>query len=313
LRWLYLYLPLLVVLLLAGSLAWVWFRFDSIHRLDLGDALAPASGQAVNYLLVGSDSREGIDSTTPNVGAIGTSVSGRRSDTIIVLRIEGGKATMMSIPRDLWATNSATGRNGRVNAAYNDGPANLVRTVRANLGIAVQHYVEVDFVTFSEMVDAIGGIDIDFPHPAYDRHSGLNIIAPGVRHLDGSQALAYVRSRHYVEVIDGQEHADPTADLGRNQRQQNFIRTVLRDVGATRNPWTLAKVVGAATTGMRVDTVLGFGDVVSLARNLSGGEPTSVVLPTRGTRKGGASVLLLDTEAARPVLAQFGGTPNAPH
>jgi LCP family protein required for cell wall assembly len=301
-----------VVLVAVGSLAWVWYRFDSIHRLDLGDALVAKSGPAVNYLLVGSDSREGIDASTPNVGAIGTTVTGRRSDTIIVLRIQGGRATMMSIPRDLWATNVATGRTGRINAAYNDGPANLVRTVTANLGIPVHHYIEVDFVTFSEMVDAIGGIDIEFAHPAYDRNSGLNIIAPGVRHLDGSQALAYVRSRHYVEIVDGQERPDPTADLGRNQRQQNFIRTVLREVGATRNPWTLAKVVGAATTGMRVDTQLGFGDVVSLARNLSGTDPTSVVLPTHGARKGGASILLLDTEASRPVLAQFGGSPNAP-
>jgi LCP family protein required for cell wall assembly len=311
-RWLYLYLPLLVVLLVAGSLAWVFVRFNSIHRIDLGDALSPASGPAVNYLLVGSDSREGIDASTPNVGAIGTNVTGHRSDTIIALRVEGGKATMMSIPRDLWATIVATGRNGRINAAYNQSPANLVRTVTANLGVAVNHYIEVDFVSFSRMVDAIGGIDIDFPHPAFDRNSGLNIITAGTHHLDGSQALAYVRSRHYVEVVDGRHVPDPTGDLGRNQRQQTFIRTVLHEVGATRNPWTLAKVVNAAVGGMRADTELGFGDVFSLARNLSGSDPASVVLPTRPARKGAAAVLLLRSAEATPVLAQFGGSAHAP-
>jgi LCP family protein required for cell wall assembly len=295
-----------------GGFAWVYFRFGSIHRIDLGDALAPPSGNAVNYLLVGSDSREGIDADTPNVGAIGTGVTGRRSDTIIVLRIEGGTATMMSIPRDLWTTNVATGEEGRVNASYNQGPANLVRTVTANLGIPINHYIEVDFVSFSEMVDAIGGIDVDFPHAAFDRNSGLNIIAPGVHTLDGSQALAFVRSRHYVEVVNGEQVSDPTADLGRNVRQQLFIRTVLKEVGATRNPWTLARVAGAATSGMRVDTELGFGDVVTLARSLSGTDPTSVVLPTHAARKGRASVLVLDSEAAAPVLAEFGGSPNAP-
>ena len=312
LRWLYLYLPLLLLLIVVGAFAWLYFRFGSIHRVELGDALAPATGNAVNYLLVGSDSREGIDADTPNVGAIGTDVAGRRSDTIIVLRVEGGAATMMSIPRDLWTTNVATGKEGRVNAAYNQGPANLVRTVTANLGIPINHYLEVDFVSFSEMVDAIGGIDIDFPHAAFDRNSGLNIIAPGVHTLDGSQALAYVRSRHYVEIVDGKQVSDPTADLGRNLRQQIFIRTVLEEVGATRNPWTLARVAGAATTGMRVDTELGFGDVVTLARSLSGTDPESVVLPTKAARKGRASVLVLETEAATPVLAEFCGTPNTP-
>jgi LCP family protein required for cell wall assembly len=246
------------------------------------------------------------------VGAIGTDVTGRRSDTIIVLRVEDGVATMMSIPRDLWATDAATGKEGRINAAYNEGPANLVRTVTTNLGIPINHYLEVDFVSFSGMVDAIGGITIDFPHPAFDRNSGLNIIAAGPQTLDGTQALAFVRSRHYVEVVDGKHVPDPTGDLGRNQRQQQFIRTVLREVGATRNPWTLARVAGAGTSGMRIDTELGFGDAVSLARSLSGSDPKSVVLPTHPTRKGRAAVLLLDEQAATPVLAQFGGAPNTP-
>lgn len=311
-RWLFLYLPLVLVLAVLATLGWAWFRFDSLYRVDLGDALAAPSGGAVNYLLVGSDSRQGVTEQTPNAGVIGPGVSGRRADTIIVLRVGKGTATMMSIPRDLWVTNVKTGRAGRINAAYNDSPANLVRTVTTNLGIPIHHYLEVDFISFSGMVDAMGGVTIPFEHPALDHHSGLNIIGTGPVRLDGTQALAYVRSRHYVEIIGGKEVADPTADLGRQQRQQTFIRTVLQEVGDTRNPWTLMRIVGAAADGTRVDDTFGLGDAVSLARNLAGVEPESVVLPTKGARKGRASVLVLQSAAAAPVLATFDGAPNTP-
>ena len=136
--------------------------------------------------------------------------------------------------------------------------------------------------------------------------------ASGVQRLDGTQALAYVRSRHYTEVIDGKPVTDPTADLGRQQRQQDFIRTVLREAGDTRNPWTLARLASAAAGGVTVDTGLGVGDAWSLISGLSGSKPETVVLPTRPARRGGAAVLLLDKAQSAPVLAQFGGTPQTP-
>lgn len=311
-RWIFLYLPLAVILLVLGALGWAWYRVDSLYRVDLDGALAAPTAGPVNYLLVGSDSREGITAETPNAGVIGPGVSGRRSDTIIVLRVGAGRSTMMSVPRDLWVSNPETGRNGRINATYNDGAANLVRAVTTNLGIPIHHYLEVSFVSFSGMVDAMGGITIDFAHPALDHQSGLNIISSGPVHLDGTQALAYVRSRHYVEVIDGRQVPDPTSDLGRQQRQQTFIRTVLAEVGGTRNPLTLLHLLSAAADGTRVDDQLGFGDLFSLARNLSGNTPQSVVLPTRAARKGKAQVLVLRTAEATPVLATFDGAPHAP-
>jgi anionic cell wall polymer biosynthesis LytR-Cps2A-Psr (LCP) family protein len=127
--------------------------------------------------------------------------------------------------------------------------------------------------------------------------------------LDGTGALAYVRSRHYTEVINGKPVTDPTADLGREARQQQFIRTVLSDVGSTRNPITLARIVNAGTDGMKVDTTFGIGDAWSLARHLKGSQPTTVVLPTKPATKGAASVLVLDEPAASAVLAQFGAPP----
>lgn len=313
LRWLLLYLPLLLVLLVIAAVLFAWSEFSDLERLDLGNALAPTSSGAVNYLIVGSDSREGVDADTANVGAIGLHVSGHRSDTIIVMHIADGAATMMSIPRDLWVTNAATGRKGRINGTYNDSRANLVKSVTLNLGIPINHYVEVDFVTFSEMVDAMGGVDIKFPHPAFDTHSGLKVDRAGVVRLDGTQSLAYVRSRHYTEVVDGKLRTDPLADIGRQKRQQEFIRAVLAEVGATRNPWTLGKIAVACAHGMRVDNQLGFGDALSLVRGLGGSHLESVVLPTHGTRKGSAAVLELNDAnamqhaALEAVLAKVGG------
>lgn len=308
LRWFFLYLPLLLVLLVALAAFWGWRTVNDLHRVDLGDSLAAANGEATNYLIVGSDSREGIDESTPNVGVIGTGteVTGRRSDTIIVLRVEPDSARMMSIPRDLWVTNVATGSKGRINATYAQGPDNLVRSVTANLGIPVHRYVEVDFVSFAGMVDALGGIDIEFPHPAMDVASGLAIPTAGTHTLDGSQALAYVRSRHYVEEIDGTPVAQLDGDIGRQARQQTFIRTLLGSVGGTRNPVTLVRVAGAAAKGTRVDTEVGFFDLVSLARQLGGVDPETVVLPTQNARKGSAAVLELRNAEALPILASFG-------
>ena len=305
LRWIWLYLPIFIVLSLVGVVVWAWMTVNGLHRVELGDAISPATGSAINYLIVGSDSREGITAATPNAGAIGPGVAGRRSDTIIVLRVDGSSAEMMSIPRDLWVTNAATGRSGRINAAYNAGPDNLVRTVTENLGIGINHYIEIDFVSFSSMVDAMGGVTIDFAHPAHDGRSGLNVTATGPVRLDGTQALAYVRSRHYTEVVDGRDVTDPTSDLGRQQRQQTFIRTVLTSVGETRSPVTAVRLVGAATDGVRVDTELGLGDVWNLARDLARTQPTSVVLPTTPVTKGRASVLVLSAAEAEPILAQF--------
>lgn len=162
LRWLYLYLPLLIILAILGALGWAYWKVDNLYRVDLGDSLTPATGSAVNYLIVGSDSRDGSDPAADDTGTIGDA-KGQRSDTIIVLRIDGDTATMMSIPRDLWVVNPATGKNGRINATYNAGPPNLVKAVTQNLGIPIQHYVEVDFVSFAGMVDAVEGVTIDFP------------------------------------------------------------------------------------------------------------------------------------------------------
>ena len=169
----------------------------------------------------------------------------------------------------------------------------------------MNHYVEVGFGSFVGLVDAIGGVTINFPHPVFDPGSGLNVTTAGDVILDGQQALAYARSRNYTEIIDGEEVKEPTADLGRQQRQQNFLRTALGEVGATRNPFTLVRVADAMSAELIVDSGLGFWEALTLVRRLGGSDPLSVVLPTEGVRRGDAAVLVLAQPEAEQVLAAF--------
>lgn len=292
-------IPILLVIALLGTFLWARSTYAKIEKIDLSDVLDPVSGDATNYLLVGSDSRSEFDPE----GESG--VTGTRSDTIILLRITPEGAAMMSIPRDLWVEVADTGEMGRINGAYNRGPANLVRTVQNNLDVPVNHYMEVGFGSFVGLVDAIGGVTINFPNPVYDPGSGLNVTTAGDVTLDGQQALAYARARNYTEIIDGQEVKEPTADLGRQQRQQNFLRTAMHEVGATRNPVTLVRVADAMSSELIVDSGLGFWEALSLIRKLGGSDPLTVVLPTEGARRGQAAVLVLDQPEAEQVLAAF--------
>jgi len=303
LRWVAIGVPVLVLVALVVVLARGFVAYRSIERVDLSAVLDPVSGDTVNYLLVGSDSREGLDPTL-DIGGTG-SVTGKRSDTIIVLRVGPDGSVMMSIPRDLWVTDARTGRQGRINGAYNAGPANLVATVKANLHVPVNHYMEVGFASFVGMVDALGGIVIDFPHPAFDTHSGLYVDTAGPARLHGRQALAYARSRHFTEKVDGRQVEDPTGDLGRQQRQQTFLRTALGEVGRSRNPVALLGVTESLSSGLVIDDSTGLFDLIGLARKLSGTQPTTVVLPTKPARKNGAAVLLLAQPGADAALAGF--------
>jgi LCP family protein required for cell wall assembly len=299
-----------VFALLAGYL-YANHLFGEVQRVPVGEALDPIGGGGTNYLIVGSDSREAVAAAgaeDPNVQPGGEAPTGQRSDTMLVLRIEPDGSRMLSIPRDLLVTDPATGDQGRINATYRSGPANLIRTVRENLLIPIHRYIEVDFVTFSSLVDALGGITLGadvVPHPATDDRSGLDIGAGPVE-LDGQMALAFVRSRHYTEVIDGQARTDPTGDLGRVQRQQAFLRTVLAEAGASRNPITLLRVASSVTDGLRIDDRMSLVDAVRFAWNMGRLSPESVELPVVPfTASSGAAMLRLEDQAAGAALDRF--------
>src|SRR5690606_33357146 len=153
-RWLLVALAVLLLGLL-GVLAWGWITWSRIETVDLDDVLDPVTGDEVNYLLVGSDARDELDPEGDS------GVTGKRSDTLILLRTSSEGSRMMSIPRDLWVTIADTGVEGRINGAYNRGPANLVATVRSSLDVPVHHYVEIGFASFVGLVDSLGGVTME--------------------------------------------------------------------------------------------------------------------------------------------------------
>lgn len=286
----------LVLVLVAGGLGlWLWASsvFNRIDRVDVGPDLRHGGGQATNYLLVGTDNRAGV--------------AGNRSDTILLLRVQGGGARMLSIPRDLYVKIADTGRRQKINAAYNSSPRNLIRTIKDNLGIPVDRYLEVNFVSFGKLVDAVGGVDIEFAHPAFDLGSGLDVKQTGRVHLNGAQALAYSRSRHYVEIINGRQRPEGgLPDVNRQLRQQAFLRAVLSKAGGTKNPFNLMHIATAMSNGLRIDNEMTLWDGVQLAWDMGGFNPETVKLPVvPSTLSNGAAVLMLQQPAAEAVIAQF--------
>jgi LCP family protein required for cell wall assembly len=291
---------------------------DRVARVAaVTDALSSSTDPVENFLLVGSDTRAGSDPSSPDFGGIGdtTAVQGSRSDTIMVLRRDRatGAASLLSIPRDLWVTIAGTNEQNRINSAYERGPDVLVRTVRDQLGIPVHHYVEVDFSGFKRLVDAIGGVTVCFARPARDANTGLDVPEAGCRLLGGVQALAYARSRHYEELVDGTWREDPTADLGRTKRQRAFVdialRTAVSAVG--HDPFRAGEVLAGGIAAVRVDGDLDLVATAASLRTAVNGDLVTYTLPVRGTTIKGKAVLLLGAGADQ-VLQYFAGQGPAP-
>jgi LCP family protein required for cell wall assembly len=317
---------LMALAMFAGA-ALVGFGWSKVNRfervqVELSDV---ARGQPVNFLVVGSDSRENIDPDDPDAGAFldtDEEFGGHRADTMIVARIdpEAGTVALLSIPRDLYIVLPSGGKD-RINTAYGDGPQALVDAIQTNLDIPINHYVEVDFVAFKRLVDELGGIPLYFDQPMRDLHTGLEVNEGGCIVLQGQQALAFARSRH-LEVYDADTdtwNEDPSADLGRITRQQLFLRKAM-DKAATLgldDVFTLNRLADVATDNVGFDQGLEISEGISLARKFAraGGEAiTTYSLPTLPfTTPDGAEVLRLLDREAQPALDVFRGvTPGPP-
>lgn len=285
---------------------------DEVPRVaGVAGSLSPSSGSVDNYLLVGSDSRVAGD---PNTGETG-GVSGNRSDTIMVLRYDkgNGSASLLSIPRDLYVEVPGHDGKRRINAAYNDGPAVLVQTVQQALGIPVHHYVEIDFVGFKTLVEALGGVEVCFFFPTRDGNTGLNITEPGCHLLDGTQALAYARSRHYEEFREGDWREDPTSDLGRSTRQRNFVNLSLQAAleQIKTDPFRAGELASAISAAIRIDEDLDPFDAATSLKEAVAAGLQSYALPVVPKTVDGNAVLLLG-DGAENVLAYFRGDGPAP-
>ena len=310
-----------VCLVTAGGIFYTFNRFGDLPRVELAHVLSPEPAsqdidKAQNFLLVGSDSRASIDPTDPNIGAFGSEadVGGQRSDTIMVLRIDPAseRASILSFPRDLWVDIAGTGSKQRINTAFSRGPDVLVATLQQNFGIPIQHFVEVDFRGFKGLVDAVGGVPVYFENPARDKNTGLNIPVAGCVTLNGDQALAYARSRHYEYKVGSKWRTDGTGDLGRISRQQDFIRRSLKKAVAKgiRNPIVLNQLIDVGVQNVTVDSSLSARDLIRLGNRFRSLDPSKIdmyTVPVTPTKINGAAVLLLQEQAAQPVLDVFRG------
>jgi LCP family protein required for cell wall assembly len=312
-------IAIIAVLVLAnlGALAVFWALNTGRDILALANTdeevvneLTKATGDSLVFLVVGSDSREGLDNLT-NFGPAG----GQRGDVIMLVRLDQstGGAQMLSIPRDLWVDIPGRGMD-KINAAYAyGGPSLMVQTIRENLGIDVNHYVEVGFVGFISMVDELGGIEMTFPYSARDVPSGLNVEA-GTQIVDGATALAYARSRKYQEYQNGGWVSVDASDIGRTQRQQEVVRSILAELKTPGSITEAGQIAGSLAQHMTIDAALAQTSVAGLAwdfRGLLTGSIDGQTLPVYGDTIGGASVVIADEPDASAMIAAFLAGPVA--
>ncbi|MGW1075851.1 LCP family protein [Streptomyces sp. NPDC002537] len=304
-----------VVLLLAVSVGTYFWADSKMRReVDLGKlADRPASGKGTNYLIVGSDSREGLSEQDKKDLHTG-SADGKRTDSMMILHTGDNGTTMLSLPRDSYVmipafTGPKTGKQfpastHKLNQAYADGGAELlIRAVEFNTGLHIDHYAEIGFGGFRNLVDSLGGVDMCIDKPIKDRDSGADFKA-GCQTLDGKQSLAFVRQRH--------QEADQ--DLGRMRNQQKFLNTLAKQAASPStvlNPFRLYPVIGSGLDTLIVDKDMGLTDLMSMfwsMKGVTGGDGKQLTVPIATanlpTRSDGVAVKW-DTAKAKQLFDQL--------
>ena len=313
-------LALVAILAAIAVVGYGWYQFNQINKEKLSLAKA-GSNDPQNILVVGSDSRDVVDKSDPNYKAFkggSEPTGGQRSDTIMVVRVDPKNHTMdmVSFPRDLWVPIAGTGDSQRINTAYSstDGHQRLIDTIQQDFGIPINHYVDVNFSSFQDVVSAIGGISLYFDKPMRDTNSGLSVKTAGCVNLDGESALAFARSRHLQYYEKGRWHDDPTADLGRISRQQYFVRKLIDKAASQAASLDLLgtkDLLQAGVKNLTIDDKFSFESMLALAKefkSFSGDQMVTHTLPvTPYTTAGGAAVLRLDQGGAQPVFDMFSG------
>jgi LCP family protein required for cell wall assembly len=306
-----------VGVVLVSAFSWLGLGQISgaINRIDAFSSVSSRPdkpNKALNYLLVGSDTREGLTREQMKLLRVGSTktAAGSRSDTMLLVHISKSrdKATIISIPRDslvtipehpstLDKTKIVPAAKGKINAAFAFGGAPLlIQTIEDETGVRIDHYIEIGFAGFAGMVDALGGIEVCTKRDIDDPGSHL-VLPAGVHTLNGVEALKYVRTRDF----------DGMGDLGRMQRQQQFMSAVLRKVtstGVLLNPIKLINFFNAAIATVKTDSELNKSDLLTLAKqmkNLSSSNVRTLTIPLGNVNArvpGVGSVVTWDSELA---------------
>ncbi len=275
-RWGRTLLIILVVLVLAmvGS----YFYLDSrLHRADVLSDYAgrPSDTPGTNWLIVGSDSREGLSSKQRKAFATGQA-AGRRTDTMMLLHIGDHGTTLVSLPRDSYVPIPGHGRN-KLNAAFAfGGPKLLVRTVEGATRIHIDHYAEIGFGGFVGMVDAVGGVNMCIKQRMKDHKAGIDL-KPGCQTLKGGQALGFVRTRAFAN-----------ADLERVKNQRAFLAALVHKATSPTtviNPFRIIPFALRSTDDFAVDNGDHLYNLAGFAwamRGLTKGDGLTTTVPIGG-------------------------------
>ncbi|GAA2495386.1 LCP family protein [Streptomyces gobitricini] len=303
---------IVVLVAVLGTTIGTYFWADGKMRreVDLAKVIdRPKEGDCTTYLIVGSDSRAGMTAEEKRKLHTG-SAEGKRTDSMMILASCGSGNTMISLPRDsdveipsFVGSESgkafpAQGRRVKLNAAYaEDGPELLVRTVEHNTGLRIDHYAEIGFAGFANIVDALGGVEMNIEKGFKDKKSGADFQA-GKQTLNGEQALAFVRTRY----------AFAESDLARTKNQQKFLSALASQAatpGTILNPFQLYPTLGAGLDTLIVDkdmSLFDLGEMFFAMKGISGGDGTSMNMPVNGTRGGN---LVWDRAKVRQLVQQI--------
>ncbi len=302
-------------------IGWVNWRYGQLRRHHINLVKAP-KGEPENFLITGSDSRAGITRRSTDAGAFlnGQYDAGQRSDSIMILRIDPRResAAMLSIPRDLFVKYASSGGKnygrGKINGAFAISPQVLTDTISQNFGISINHFMQVDFVGFQKLVNAIGGLSIYFDTPMRDRHTGLDVQHAGCVKLDGASALAFARSR-YLEYRDanGRWVSDNASDFGRIKRQQFLMRHAAKrmsEQGYLTHPRELDALASAFVHTVTVDQGFDLGMIRDLADRFKKFDAEHLKTYTIPAVRwypapDGSDALRIDDTEAQPILNLF--------
>ena len=306
---------------IGGLYLYAQYRYDQIKKIHSRHLVTQSADplKPFNVLLVGSDSRAfvGNNSTLSNELGNEGNAGGQRSDVTMVARFNPAAktVTVLSIPRDLWVDipgndNGISGMN-RINAAYDSGPDLLIQTIEKDLGIQINHYIAVDFPGFSDMVNALGGITMDFPTAIKDTYTGLDVTQTGCQTVNGVVALQLVRSRHLFYMnSNGYWEGDGLSDFSRIQRQDAFFRAVLAKVNASiTDPFAINSFIGASVGHLTIDDTLTESELFHIAEDFRGLQSSHLItetLPvTSFVTDGGADVLQMAQPYALSMIGAF--------
>ena len=269
-------IALLIVVVLLVTTGLYFYLNSQLHRANVlvDYAGRPAASAGTNWLITGSDSRQGLTRKQERQLATGRGIGGHRSDTVLLLHVpsNGGPSVLVSLPRDSYVNIPGYGMN-KLNAAYAfGGPKLLAKTVQNATGLQINHYMGIGFGGLVNVVNAVGGVRMCIPSNLNDPASGLHL-KKGCQTLDGAQALGFVRTRHDFA----------TQDLQREQDQRVFIKALLSKMtspGTLVNPFATLPAAFGATSALTVDKSTQLYQLVQVAFALRHPQTTTVPIAT---------------------------------